>query len=52
MGDDAFYKFLRTYFERYRYKNAMPEDLLKTAEEVAGQSLRAEYQEWILSAGK
>jgi hypothetical protein len=52
MGDDAFYKFLRTYFERYRYKNAMPEDLLKTAEEIAGQSLRAEYQEWILSAGK
>ncbi|MBI5652534.1 MAG: M1 family metallopeptidase [Chloroflexi bacterium] len=52
MGDDAFYKFLRTYFERYRYKIATPEDLIKTAEEVAGQSLRAEYQDWILSAGK
>lgn len=49
MGDPTFFKFLRTYFERYRYKIAVPEDILKTAEEVYGGSLQAEYQQWILS---
>ncbi|MBI5301238.1 MAG: M1 family metallopeptidase [Chloroflexi bacterium] len=52
MGDDAFFKFLRTYFERFRYRVATPEDVIRMAEEVAGASLRAEYQQWILSGAK
>ncbi len=52
MGDDHFFQFLRTYYERYRYKNAAPEDLLRAAEEVCACSVRAEYQQWITSAGK
>jgi aminopeptidase N len=52
MGDDKFIKFLRTYYERYRYKTAFPDDILKTAEEAYGGSLRDEYQKWITSAGK
>ena len=47
MGDTAFFKFLRTYFQRFRYKIAMPEDILKTAEDVYGGSLQSEYQQWI-----
>lgn len=52
MGDDKFIKFLRTYYEKYRYKTAFPDDILKTAEEAYGGSLRDEYQKWITSAGK
>jgi aminopeptidase N len=53
MGDEKFLRFLKTYAERYRYKVAFPEDLLKTAEEACACSLRAEYQQWIMSpAGK
>jgi hypothetical protein len=52
MGDDKFFQFLKTYAERYRYKVAFPEDILKTAEEVCACSLRAEYQQWITSPGK
>ncbi len=53
MGDDKFFKFLKTYFERYRYKIAFPDDVLKTAEQLYGGSLREEYQQWITSpAGK
>ncbi len=52
MGDAVFFKFLQTYFERFRYKSATPDDVLKTAEEVYGQSLKTEYQQWILSVQK
>ena len=49
MGDDLFFKFLRTYYERYHDKIAFPEDILKTAEDVCACNLNAEYQQWILS---
>jgi hypothetical protein len=52
MGDEKFMRFLKTYAERYRYKVAFPEDILKTAEEVCACSLREEYQQWILSPAK
>lgn len=48
MGDALFFQFLRTYFERYRYKIATGNDILETAEGVYGSSLREEYQQWIL----
>lgn len=49
MGDDAFFKFLRTYYEQYRYKVAFPEDILNTAEKACACSLQDEYKQWILS---
>ncbi|CAG0962631.1 Aminopeptidase N [Anaerolineae bacterium] len=52
MGDAVFFKFLQTFFERFRYRIVTPDDLLKTAEDVYGQSLKAEYQLWILSVAK
>ncbi len=52
MGDALFFKFLQTYFQRYRYKIATSDDILKTAEDVCNCSLQNEYQEWILSPQK
>lgn len=52
MGDDKFFQFLKTYYARYKYGVAFPDDLLKTAEQVYGASLQAEYQQWILSPTK
>ena len=52
MGDALFFKFLRTYFERYRYKIATADDILRTAEDVLGASLQSGYKEWILSLVK
>jgi len=52
MGDAVFFKFLRTYFERYRYKIATGDDILKAAEDTCGCSLQNEYKEWILSPQK
>lgn len=47
LGDDLFNKWLRTYFERFEYKNAAPADLLATLNEVAGRDLSALYHEWV-----
>lgn len=52
MGDENFLHFLKTYAERYRYRVAFPEDILKTAEDVCACNLHAEYQQWITSPGK
>lgn len=52
MGEEKFRNFLKTYFERFKYKIAFPDDILKTAEEVCGCTLQAEYQQWILSPAK
>ncbi len=52
MGEEKFRNFLKTYFERYKYKIAFPDDILKTAEEVCRCTLQAEYQQWIQSPAK
>lgn len=49
MGADKFILFLKTYYERYRYKVAFPEDLMKSAEDACGCSLQDEYKQWILA---
>lgn len=52
MGDEKFFAFLRAYYERYRYKIAVPDDVLKTAEESCACNLSVEYQTWITSPSK
>lgn len=52
MGDEKFYRFLKTLFETYRYKRMTGEAILKTAEQVHGASLQDEYNTWILSPAK
>lgn len=49
MGDDAFFRFLKVYFEKYRFKIATGDDILATAESTCGCSLLGEYQQWILN---
>jgi hypothetical protein len=49
MGDTLFFKFLKTYFDRYRYKIASGADILKTAEDTCSCSLQDEYATWITS---
>lgn len=49
MGDATFFKFLQTYYGRYRYKIATGDDILKTAEDVCGCNLQSEYAQWIQS---
>ena len=48
VGDEVFYEILRTYYDRYSYQVAYPENLMAVAEQVSGQDLDALYAEWIV----
>jgi aminopeptidase N len=48
VGDEVFFKILRTYLERYRYGNAGTEELIAVAEEVSGQKLSAFFDSWLM----
>jgi aminopeptidase N len=47
IGDDAFFRTLRTYTERYRYGNASTADFIAVAEEVSQQELSAFFEGWL-----
>ena len=49
LGDDAFFKTLRTYAERYQYSNAGTDEFMAVAEEVSGQDLKEFFDLWVFS---
>jgi aminopeptidase N len=51
LGDDNFFKLLKTVPERYAGKSINTADFQKMAEEVSGQSLNYFFLQWIESSG-
>ncbi len=49
LGEEAFQAFLHEYLDRFRWKIATPEGLLRVAESTSGQDLDALYNRWIMS---
>jgi aminopeptidase N len=49
VGDDAFFRILRGYFERYRNGNATTVDFISVAEETSGQDLGEFFHAWLYS---
>lgn len=49
VGDDAFFDTLRTYYDRFKGGNVIPEDFIGVAEEVSGQELNAFFDSWFYS---
>jgi aminopeptidase N len=47
IGDEAFFKALQTYAERYKNGNASTEDFISVAEEVSGEDLTEFFQGWL-----
>jgi aminopeptidase N len=47
VGDDAFFKILHTYYDRYKYNNAGTEDFIQVAQEVSGKDLTALFDTWL-----
>lgn len=48
VGDEAFFKILRTYLERYRYGNAGTDEFIAIAEEISGQELSSFFDSWLM----
>jgi aminopeptidase N len=51
LGDDIFWKGLRTFYKQYCHANANTEDFKKVMEKVSGQSLDSFFEEWLYSPG-
>jgi aminopeptidase N len=49
VGDDAFFKILKTYFERYKDGNATTADFIAVAGEVSGKDLTGFFDGWLYS---
>ena len=49
VGDDTFFKILRTYYDRYKGGNATTKDFIAVAEEVSGKDLKDFFNTWLYS---
>ncbi len=47
LGPTQFAEVMRTYVERYRYRNAHTEDFIGVAEAVSGRDLRWFFDQWL-----
>ncbi len=50
VGDDVFFRIMRTYADRYRDGNASIEDFVALAEEISGQDLGDFFHAWLYEA--
>lgn len=46
-GDSVFYKILRTYYEKYKYKNASTQDFENVCGQISGTNLKYFFDQWI-----
>jgi aminopeptidase N len=51
IGDDAFWKGIHAYYEKYKSSNANTYDLRKVMEQAGGQDLEVFFKQWLLTAG-
>lgn len=51
LGDDAFFRGIRSYYQAHANATASTEDLRKALEKSSGQDLRAFFQRWIYDSG-
>ncbi|MEO8665474.1 MAG: M1 family aminopeptidase [Ignavibacteria bacterium] len=50
VGDSVFFKIIRTYYEKFKYKNADTWDFKKVCEDVSGTDLTYFFNQWIFTA--
>lgn len=51
MGDAKFRECVQTFYEKYKYKNALTEDFMEVVESVTGKEYDAFFQQWFHTAG-
>ncbi|MEO6694604.1 MAG: M1 family metallopeptidase [Ignavibacteria bacterium] len=48
-GDSIFFKIVKNYFQKFKYKNATTEEFKKVCEEVSGTDLTYFFDQWIFA---
>jgi aminopeptidase N len=52
LGDDIFWKGIRSYYERYKNGNALTADFERVMEETGGKDLRGFFNQWLYLPGQ
>ena len=47
VGDETFFKILKTYYSLFKYKNASTEDFKNICEELSGKNLNQFFKQWL-----
>jgi aminopeptidase N len=47
VGDEAFFKIVKTYYEKYKGGNATTEEFIAVAEEISGKDLKEFFDKWL-----
>jgi aminopeptidase N len=47
VGDENFFKILRTYYENFKYKNVETKDFIAIAENISGKNLKKFFDQWV-----
>lgn len=47
VGDEDFFKILRTYYNTYKYETAATSDFMRVCESVTGKSMRKFFEQWV-----
>jgi len=51
MGDEKFRECVQTFYEKFKFKNALTNDFLEVVESVTGKEYDAFFQQWFHEAG-
>ena len=51
LGDDLFWKCMRTYYKDYQYGNALTQDLEHVIETVSGKDFSTFFKQWVYESG-
>ena len=51
VGDELFWEGIKSYYEKYKFSNALSEDFQKVMEEVSGKKLDSFFKQWLYQAG-
>ena len=51
MGDEKFRECVQTFYEKYKFKNALTHDFLQVVESVTGEEYGAFFHQWFHTAG-
>lgn len=50
VGDDVFFRIMKTYASRFKYGNAGTEDFISVAQEISGKNLKSFFDGWLYAA--
>lgn len=51
LGDDLFWKSIRTFYADFKYKNALTSDFQNIVEDLSGKNLALFFRQWLYESG-